>query len=197
MERKVLSFLCCLLTTMFLQGGCGKPQLSPADKELLASGNLQGVKEWLKKGANINAVDKDGWTPLHIAAPLGCKDVAALLIAKGANVNAAHKDGWTPLHIAAAFGRNDDVAALLIAKGANVNAADKHGDTPLHEAAIFGRKDIAALLIAKGANVNAMDNHGHTPMRKAEMGLGGRARTDVVELLLGHGATQSPPAAAH
>jgi hypothetical protein len=196
MDRKILAFICCLLMTIFLQAGCGKSRLKPADKALLAEGNFEGVKEWLKKGGNVNAVDKNGWTTLHIAAPLKSKDIAALLIEKGANINAANKAGWTPLHIAAAFGRNDEVAALLIEKGANINAVDKHGDTPLHVAASHGCKDVVALLIAKNANINAVDDRGDTPLRKAEKGLRGRGRTDIAELLR-RGATQSPPAAAH
>ncbi len=55
----------------------------------------------IAKGADVNAKDKDGGTPLHWAAKNGHKDVAELLIAKGADMNARNKDGGTPLHWAA------------------------------------------------------------------------------------------------
>jgi serine/threonine-protein phosphatase 6 regulatory ankyrin repeat subunit A len=83
---------------------------------------------------DVNAKDKDGFTPLHHTAWEGHKEVAELLIAAGADVNA--KDftlGRTLLHIAAREGHKE-IVELLIAKGADVNAMDKDGNTPLDSA---------------------------------------------------------------
>jgi len=44
----------------------------------------------IAKGADINAKNKDGCTPLHYAASHAHKEVADLLIAKGADVNESH-----------------------------------------------------------------------------------------------------------
>ena len=125
-ERKIVVLLCCLLAAMLPLAGCGKPELSPADQvaadaELLRAvdrGDLESAKKWLKKGANVNAVEKNwGQTPLHKAARKGHKDIVELLIAKGANVNAADKYGETPLFWAARNGHKD-VAELLRKHGA-------------------------------------------------------------------------------
>ena len=73
--------------------------------EAAEKGNIEAVKQHLDAGADVNATDGDGWTPLHKAAPNGHKEIAELLIAKGADVNA--KDdmfGRTPLHSAASDG---------------------------------------------------------------------------------------------
>jgi len=134
------------------------PELSPTDQlaadgqliRMARAGNVDGVKEWLRRGANVNAVTEYGWTPLYEAAENGHKAVAELLIAKGANVNAARENGSTPLHAAAGEGYKD-VAELLIARGANINAKDKDGRTPLLLAANAGHEDIVELLRKHGA----------------------------------------------
>jgi ankyrin repeat protein len=92
--------------------------------------SFEAVKHGLAAGANVNATDESGWTPLHRAAMRGRKEIAKLLIAKGADVNAKDKDGLTPLHYAAMRGRKE-IAELLIAEGSDVNAKDDVGDTPV------------------------------------------------------------------
>jgi len=61
------------------------------------NGDLADVQAELDKGADVNAKDADGWTPLYFAANGGHKEIVELLIAKGASVNAKNVDGETPL----------------------------------------------------------------------------------------------------
>jgi len=49
------------------------------------------------EGFDVNTVDNNEMTPLHLAAQIGCKEIAEILILKGANVNAKTKSGITPL----------------------------------------------------------------------------------------------------
>jgi ankyrin repeat protein len=130
----------------------------------------------LAKGADVNAKDDDGGTPLHMAKS---KDVAELLLAKRAEINARVNDGRTPLHIAVNYGHKD-VVEVLLANKTDVNAGDNKGWTPLHYVTLQN-KAIAALLLAKGAKVNARTNDGMTPLHMAQS-------SEVAELLLAKGA---------
>ena len=47
----------------------------------------------IAKGADVNAKDKIGGTPLHLAAHSGLKEIVELLIANGANMNAKIEAG--------------------------------------------------------------------------------------------------------
>ncbi|AFZ07220.1 serine/threonine protein kinase [Oscillatoria nigro-viridis PCC 7112] len=112
---------------------------------------------------DINAMDKSGNTPLHLAVDRGSQDIAELLIANGASVNARNEKGQTPLYRAIAIGHNE-IAALLINNGTDVNNIDGSGTTPLHKAAHYGNVKILKLLIAKGAEINIQDNQRKTPL---------------------------------
>jgi ankyrin repeat protein len=89
------------------------------------------VELLLSRGADPNAKDSAGFTPLHDAAWMAknAKN-AELLIADGANVNAkADYNGWMPLHEAVYYGEAD-VVKLLLANKADVNAKTKKGESP-------------------------------------------------------------------
>ncbi len=119
------------------------------------NGHKEVAELLIAKGADVNAKDAVGNTPLYNTILFNAivevhKEIAELLIQNGADVNAQDKNGNTPLHLAATSGLKE-VAELLIANGADVNAKKKFGRTPLHDAATKG---IAELLIAKGADVD-------------------------------------------
>jgi ankyrin repeat protein len=94
-----------LLTTIaaVVLVGCGNPDgaLIQATKD----GNIEAVKQHLASGADMNATDMIGRTPLHYAAT---KEITELLIANGADVNAKDDDlEFTPLHLAAEYGHKE------------------------------------------------------------------------------------------
>ena len=54
----------------------------------------------VKRGADVSAKDRHGWTPLHDAAFGNASDAAALLIERGADINNRDDKGRTPLALA-------------------------------------------------------------------------------------------------
>lgn len=88
----------------------------------------------IEKNANVNARNKAGWTPLHIAVVNGSYAKAKLLVEKGADVNAEIKehDDDTPLHLAS-WQDDKKMAQMLIKQGADLSANGEEG-TPLETA---------------------------------------------------------------
>lgn len=107
-------------------------------------------------GAQVNAADTVGATPLHRACSNSCAPLVEALIQAGASVAAVDKVGNTPLHVAVsvATDRATAEAAFILARhGADLHAVNKDEETPLGLAGANG----AALEAAAGEAANAMD----------------------------------------
>jgi len=124
---------------------------------------------------------------LHIAVARGDIESIDRYLEGGIPIDLLAADGLAPVHWALA---RDTPTAMehLLAKGALVDVRSTEGATPLMNAVQQRSFEKARSLIARGADVNATDQRGFTSMhRAAEMG-----ETDLVALLLEHGAEPSP-----
>lgn len=123
----------------------------------------------LKKGANPNIIDNNGFTPLYIAFNRGPENlkIIALLLQNGADPNIKSNYGYTVLHIAAYCLDNDDsVIQLLLKHKADPNIKDNNGCTSLYTALKKEYTPLTAVesFLEYGADPNAADNDSWTPL---------------------------------
>ncbi|EHA8587690.1 putative Integrin-linked protein kinase 1 [Cocos nucifera] len=90
-------------------------------------GDAMGVENLLKEGVDVNSIDLDGRTALHVVACEGHVDVVRLLLSWKANIDARDRWGSTPALDAKFYG-NVEVFNLLRARGAKI---PKTGKTPM------------------------------------------------------------------
>ena len=133
-------------------------------------GKQHAVIEWLtgKGRANVQAVDKQGLTALHVAAQACDVKSAEILLKHNADVNALSSYNLTPLHCIP-HSEGARLLILLHEKGADINAFDKDKNRLVHKAA--SRGDSASLLFKVasdlGVDLKAPGAQGNTPAHHA------------------------------
>lgn len=102
-------------------------------RKALSTGNLRMVRLLLDKfAANINDVDSDGNTALHIAIQRNNIDMLNFLLNKGINAQAVNKKRETSIHLAVLEGRTTQtVITLLLNRGVDINAVNQEGESAL------------------------------------------------------------------
>jgi pectate lyase len=107
--------------------------------------DMDTIELLLELGADVNAQNEVGNTPLHVAVDTWWLRVGEVLIAHGAKIELKNNKGQTPLLIAADYWFNR-MARLLIEKGADTQATDNQGSTPLDIALQQDNRELAQLL---------------------------------------------------
>ena len=138
-----------------------------------------------------NPEDKDGITPLHLAAISKDFEIVKYLISNIDDKNPGDKTGRTPLHNCAMLGHLK-ILTHIMDKVSNKNPGDKMGWTPLHEAI---RRKWNFLIIEhivkniKDGNMrNPGDKNGRTPLHEAAK----YGYFNVVKYLMTHAVDKNP-----
>ena len=124
------------------------------------------MKQLLAAGASATLPEKNGSTPLMIAAGQGCIDAIEIFIANGAHVDAVDSAGMPAMAWAVKKEEVDSITAL-IAAGFNVNACmgTENPVTPLGFATIKNKASAVNALIKSGAEIDKRCGDGPTPLQ--------------------------------
>merc|ERR1712000_198887 len=110
-----------------------------------------GILKFIQKGADLNFLNDDGWSSLHVACENGHAGCATILLDHGANMDIQDYNDWnTPLHIVCQYG-HEGCVTLLLNHGANMGIQNNKGSTPLHIACQYGKEGCITLLLNHGA----------------------------------------------
>jgi ankyrin repeat protein len=138
-------------------------------RELTPKKNLERTKLLIKCGADVNAKDIHGQTPLYLAMSHHYYEIIQILLENGAD---PHDFRLFTFIINYQLPKGFKIAQaeldLLLKYGADINEPDPHGNTPLHRTMngipLF---DLAQLFLDHGAAINATNHKGETPLDTA------------------------------
>ena len=172
---KKFAFLFALLLPMMASAGVYEDM-----EEAIIRGDSSDAIALLKRGMDVNSVDRDGNTLLIQGIRRNMPEFIDYLVKHRARLNLRNKNGESALSIAAFLGQLPQVK-LLVEAGAEVNI---YGWPPLAYAAYNGHLAIADYLIKRGADVNGKAANGGTALFFAAR----FGHQPVVELLLKNNA---------
>ena len=170
---------------------------TPLHIALINNAPMSKIQHIIGLTQDVNIRNKNGDSPLYLAASRNMEQVGKLLLEKGADIFSTNKDNNSPLRLAlkesgsvqnwlitsrtivstdgsgntvlhyAADWEYANAIKTLLEKGADINAKNANGETCIFNAAKSNNPQIIQLLVDGGASVKDRDNLGSTPLHIA------------------------------
>ena len=129
-----------------------------------SNGNSKIVNLLIRKGANVNAIDEEGWSSFLYASAFGDTSILRSIVYKNRKlINTKTKNNVTPLHMAVVYDNIENIRYLVKNLKVDINAQDDDGWTALYYAAANNKKEAYNLLLRLGADKNIANNEGLKP----------------------------------
>jgi ankyrin repeat protein len=161
----------------------------PALVSAAEAGDMVTLQRLLDAGVPVDSRDAQGRTALLAATHADRVDAAQLLIERGADVNARDVMQDSPFLYAGAQGRLA-ILRLTLASGADLKSTNRYGGTALIPTAHYGHVEAVRELLKTRIDVDHVNRLGWTALLEAIiLGDGGPAHTEIVRLLVAHGAS--------
>ncbi|CAB0029347.1 unnamed protein product [Trichogramma brassicae] len=128
------------------------------------------INDDIQATIQVNAPDKFGNTPLHLAISRGHRALTELLLRRESDPNLPNEEGSTALHMICKRDKDDGFVERFFEiigefeKTVEIDAVDKLGNSPLHLALRFNNNQVAELLIKTGADPTVANEEGLTPL---------------------------------
>lgn len=192
--------------TLILAGALGvgasagvSAQVPPLAAEVLAyeglhkaawHGDLPRLKALVASGANLDARDAKGRTPLHVAAYARQREAIKLLAKAGANIDLLEDDRYDAVTIASVADDAATLALLLSLDARPGQVTSRYDGTALIAAAHLGHDEVVRRLIAAGAPLDHVNNlHWTAVIESIVLGDGGPRHQRTLAALLDAGAS--------
>ncbi len=127
-------------------------------------GDLDMIKLFVKNGADITIVNREGLTPLNLS--IARNRYPSTIEWLSLYNNTTNSNSWTPLHLAAATG---DIESLQVGGNLDVNTVESNGNTPLHLAILYDQRDAVSFLLKWNPNLRIKNDEQMTAFKLAEL----------------------------
>lgn len=134
-QIKLVSFIVFLI---LLVGSTGRVYPMNSDIfQAIKKHDLSTVKTILEKDiTNLEKLDENKYSPLHLACEIGDLKIVHYLVQKGAKINIKNHQENTPLHLASSKS-HFPVVKFLVSSGADVNKKNFRGRIPALRAIVY------------------------------------------------------------